>query len=64
MKPKTYLVKFKVDAIVEADTPEEAEDIVAGEIQMMTELDWDSYTIDDPIDVSDDLDNTLFEDDT
>ena len=49
-----YLVRYSVDAIVEADSIDEAEDIVRGEIEMCSEYEWESYTIDDPVELDDD----------
>lgn len=43
-----WAVRFSVDGVVEADTQEEAEEAIRDAIEMMTELEWDGYSIEDP----------------
>lgn len=49
-----WAVKFCVDGSVEADTQEEAEEIVSASIDMMMDIKVDGYTIDDPEECFDD----------
>lgn len=50
-----WAVKFNVEGVVDAETQEEAEEAVRDAIEMMTEVEWDSYSVDDPYECDDDL---------